>query len=131
MTGEKRPGYVAGVCNIGEYEITRRRRFGLLNLAATLLIITFLVLIGADPVWRLLIFFPAFGAAIGFIQARMHFCAYFGLSSLFNFGEAGSSPEEVWEAELRRQDRRRAWTIIGYSLLIALGMTVAACLLPQ
>jgi len=35
--------------------------------------------------WRLVIFIPAMMTAIGSLQARMHFCAYFGMQGVFNF----------------------------------------------
>jgi len=122
--------YIPGVCNIGEAEIRRRLRFGWAGLAAYVLLGALLLLIDADRTARLIVFVPAFAASFGFMQAYLHFCAYFGLSALFNFQEAGSSPEEIWEEELRTADRRRAWQIIGYSVLIAIAMTAVVYLLP-
>jgi hypothetical protein len=129
MAGEAE-GYIPGVCNIGEREIRKRARFGWAGLAAYILLGALLLFVDADRTARLILFLPAFAASLGFVQAYMHFCAYFGLSALFNFGEAGSSPEEIWEEELRAADRRKAWQIIGYSVLIAIAMTVPAYLLP-
>lgn len=61
-------------------------------------------------------------SATGFLQAYMHFCAYFGFASLFNFGDVGKT-DSVQQAEFRAQDRRRAWQIVIYSILV--GATVA------
>jgi hypothetical protein len=122
--------YIPGVCNIGEAEIQGRMRFGWVGLLIFLLLGALLLLIDADRITRLILFFPAFASSIGFVQAHMHFCAYFGLSALFNFKEAGSTPEEIWEDELRAMDRKKAWQIIGYSLAIAIVMTALVYLLP-
>ena len=122
--------YTPGVCNIGEDEIRRRMRFGWAGLAAYALLSALLLIADAGRMVRFIVFVPAFAASLGFIQAYLHFCAYFGLSALFNFGKAGSSPEEIWEEELRAADRRRAWQIIGYSVLAAIAMTAVVYLLP-
>lgn len=126
----KGEGYAPGVCNIGEEEIRKRARFGWAGLAAYMALGALLLFVDAGRAARLILFVPAFAASLGFVQAHMHFCAYFGLSALFNFGEAGSTPEEIWEEELRAADRRTAWRIIGYSALIAIAMTVPVYLLP-
>jgi hypothetical protein len=122
--------YIPGVCNIGDAEIRKRTRFGWAGLLAYILLGALLLLIDSDRTVRVVLFFPAFAASLGFLQGYMHFCAYFGLSALFNFGEAGSSPEEIWEEELRAADRKRAWQIIGYSAIIAVAMTAPVIILP-
>ena len=55
-------------------------------------------------------------SAIGFLQAYMHFCAYFGFASLFNFGDVGKT-YTVQQAEFRSKDRSKAWQIVIYSNL--------------
>ena len=123
-------GYTPGVCNIGEAEVRRRARFGWAGLMAYIALGALLLSVDAGRTVRLIMFLPAFAASIGFVQAHMHFCAYFGLSALFNFKEAGTTPEEIWEEKLRAADRRRAWQIIGYSALIAAAMTALVYFLP-
>lgn len=118
--------YVPGVCNIGPAEIARRRRSGWISAAATVALWAVLVALDAPPVLRLLTFFPAAASAAGFLQAAMHFCAYFGFSSLFNFGPEVGKTDTVAEAEFRKQDRRKAWQIVGYSIAIGFGVAVAA-----
>ena len=122
--------YVPGVCNIGEEEIRRRRRFGWINLVLFLILFAVLIAINAPPLVRLVLFIPAFGAAMGFVQAKMHFCAYFGLVGLFNVKSTAATPEEIWEDELRKTDQRKAWSIIGISLLIGGVLAVIAYLIP-
>lgn len=115
--------YVPGVCNIGDDEIKRRRQSGWIGLAATVVLWGIFVWLDAAPVWRLLIFFPAMMSATGLLQAYMHFCAYFGFASLFNFGDVGKT-DSVQQAEFRAKDRKKAWQIVIYSVLI--GIAVAA-----
>jgi len=114
--------YVPGVCNLGLAEIKRRKQAGWIGLAATGVLWGALIYLNADSAWRLLLFLPAMMSAIGFLQAYMHFCAYFGFAALFNFGDVGKT-DTVQQAEFRAQDRRKAWQIIIYSMLI--GITVA------
>ena len=115
--------YIPGVCNIGRARLTAQadrlggargdgRAVGCVHRVA-----------GAAA-WRLVLFFPAMIAAIGFLQAAWHFCAKFGLEGVFNFGPQVGRTDTVDEAEYRRQDRRTAWQIIGLSVLA--GAVVAA-----
>src|SRR3989338_2913475 len=92
--------YIPGVCNIGRLEIKKRWQIGWLGLVLTILFWGGFILFGVSPAWRLFLFFPATVSAFGFIQATRHFCAYFGLASLFNFNEAGKT-DSVQQAEFR------------------------------
>ena len=71
--------YRPGVCNIGPEEIARRRRSGHVALVATVVLLAVLVAIGAPPLVRLLLILPAGAAASGYLQARLKFCAGFGI----------------------------------------------------
>jgi len=121
---DDRAAYIPGVCNIGPAEIAKRRRTGWMGAVATVVVWGVLALIDAPPAVRLVTFFPAAMAAAGFLQAVMHFCAYFGFASLLNFGPEAGKTDTVVEAEFRRKDRRKAWQIMGYS--VAIGAVVAA-----
>ena len=128
---EKRTAhYIPGVCNIGRDEIRIRALTGLAGLFITAFLVIFMTILRAAPIIRIIIFVPAFISALGFLQAYFHFCAYFGLRSLFNFEKAGTTPEEIWDDDMRRLDRHRAWTIIGYAALVATGVTLVAFIIP-
>jgi hypothetical protein len=121
--------YVAGTCNIGPEEIARRRRFGHLGLAATLVLLAGLVVIHA-PIWtRLFIFFTAAGSASGYIQARSHFCAGFGSRGVYNFGSVGTVKPVVGDED-RARDRARSLRISLESAAVGLVAAVVAVLLP-
>lgn len=118
--------YIPGVCNIGKDEIRIRALTGLAGLFITAFLVILMIILRAAPIIRIIIFVPTFISALGFLQAYFHFCAYFGLRSLFNFEKVGTTPEEIWDDNMRRLDRHRAWTIIGYAALVATGVTLAA-----
>jgi hypothetical protein len=122
--------YVPGVCNIGGAEMRRRFRIGLAAAVATFVLGTLMAALKIAPVWRLLLFFPAAVAAIGFLQYALHFCARFGLEGAFNFGPRVGKTDRVEQAEFRRQDRHKALQIIGLSLLVGVAVAAAAYFLP-
>jgi len=115
--------YIPGVCNIGPEEIKKRKQAGWIGLVATVLLWAVFIWFDVAVPWRLLLFFPAMMSATGFLQAYMHFCAYFGFASLFNFGDVGKT-DSVSQAEFRAKDRRRAWQIVIYSILIGLAVAL-------
>jgi len=117
--------YIPGVCNIGPEEIKKRKQAGWMGFIATVALWAVFVWFGVAPAWRLLLFLPAMMSATGFLQAYMHFCAYFGFASLFNFDDVGKT-DSVSQAEFRAKDRRRAWQIIIYSVLIGLTISLTA-----
>lgn len=121
--------YVPGVCNIGPAEIARRRRSGWIGAGITLVAWAAMAAVDAPPALRLLLFIPAMMSATGFLQAAMHFCAYFGFRSLLNLGDEVGATETVTDAQFRRQDRRKAWQIVGYSAAIGAAVAAAAYLL--
>lgn len=115
--------YIPGVCNIGAAEIKKRKQAGWVGLVATVVLWIILIYLNALQPWRLLLFFPVTMSASGFLQAFMHFCAYFGFAAFFNFGDVGKN-DTVQQAEFRIQDKRKAWQILIYSIII--GIVVSA-----
>ena len=121
--------YQAGGCNIGPAEIARRRIAGHLGLAAALVALAVLLVIDA-PAWtRVIIALPAAGAASGYLQAWLTFCAGFGARGVYNFGPLGGRSEVV-DDEARARDRRKAREIGLAALGIGLVCGVVAVLLP-
>lgn len=117
--------YIPGVCNIGPAETKRRMVAGWIGLIITVLLWAASVLFNIPAVFRLIVFFPSMLSAVGFIQARMHFCTHFGFSGLFNFGKVGKT-EKVDKVEFRALDRKKAWMIIAYSVIAALAVAIIA-----
>lgn len=102
--------YRAGACNIGPAEIARRRRAGYAGVAAAVVLGVALLVLDAPTTARLLVGIPLAGGAMGFLQARLRFCAGFGMAGVSNFGALGSV-ERVEDAEARRADRMKAFRI--------------------
>lgn len=122
--------YQSGVCNIGPAEIARRWRAGHAGALVTVVALVALVALHAPPLTRLLLALPAAGAASGYLQAWLRFCAGFGAAGVFNFGGLGQvSP--VADAAERARDRQRAAQIGLASLAIGVAVGVVAALLPS
>ena len=121
--------YVPGRCNIGPEEIARRRRAGHVGAAATLALLGVLIAIDAPPLGRLLVGIPAIGAASGYLQAVLRFCAGYGTLGVFNFGRAGRTMA-VPDPAARARDRRRSLEITALSVVIGAAVGIAAALLP-
>jgi hypothetical protein len=125
----KKPEYIPGVCNIGTAEIRKRMLAGWLGLALTAAFGLAGWLLRLPSAWRLLVFFPAAMSALGFLQARMHFCAAFGILGVFQLGSKDGPTDTVEQAEYRRKDRRKAIQIVLFSFLIGTAAAVTAFLL--
>jgi hypothetical protein len=121
--------YQPGVCNIGPAEIARRRRAGHTGLIATIAAFIVLIVIGAPDWTRFLVAIPAVGAAAGYLQARLKFCAGFGAAGVFNFGRLGPT-EQVQSMEDRRRDRARALQIGAASGVIGIAAGLIAVAIP-
>ena len=121
--------YRAGACNIGPAEISRRRRAGHVGLAATVALFVGLVAIGAPQPVRLLVALPAAGAASGYLQAFLHFCAGFGSRGIYNFGSLGTT-ELVTDPAARARDMLMSARIGIGSVAIGAAVGVIAALVP-
>jgi hypothetical protein len=121
--------YRAGACNIGPAEISRRRRAGHVGLAATVALFVGLVAIGAPQPVRLLVALPAAGAASGYLQAFLHFCAGFGSRGIYNFGSLGTT-QLVTDPAARARDMFMSARIGIGSVAIGAAVGVVAALLP-
>ncbi|HLY15343.1 MAG TPA: hypothetical protein VKR24_13425 [Candidatus Limnocylindrales bacterium] len=130
MTGSTPDEYRPGVCNIGPAEITRRRRSGHIGLIVTVVVFLVLVALHVPPVLRLVVGLPAAGAASGYLQAALKFCAGFASKGVFNFGQLGQT-HEVVDPEAHARDRSRANQILLASLAVGVVVAVIAAALPR
>lgn len=118
--------YIPGICNIGYEEIARRKQIGWMWVGVTVVMWLLSILLNVPPLWRLILFIPATISAIGFLQAYMKFCANFGLRGVFNFGTTEGKKDTILQSEFRAKDRRKAWQIIIYSVIIGIVVTTGA-----
>ncbi|MEI8334220.1 MAG: hypothetical protein WCH74_10265 [Chloroflexota bacterium] len=129
LVDDPEAAYRPGACNIGAAEIRRRRKVGVAMLVVTVVLAVALVAVGA-PTWaRLLVFFPAAGAAIGLLQARFRFCVAFALAGVRNFGALGAEAK-VADAAAHRADLAAAARLIGISAMVGAVVAVGLALLP-
>jgi hypothetical protein len=122
------PQYIPGVCNIGPAEIAVRKRTGWIGLALAALLWILLVYSDVGRSWFLLLFVPSALSAVGFIQGAMHFCAAYGLRSVFNVASEVGDTDTVLQAEFRAQDKKKARQILGSSAGIGVLVAVVAFL---
>ena len=130
QTSDAPTGYVPGVCNIGPAETRLRRRMGWAGVGFTLVLWSVFIARGTPPMWRLTLFVPAAMATVGLLQSAWHFCAAFGLLSVLNVGMSLGRTDTVEQAAFRRQDRRKALTILALSMAMGLAVAAAGFLIP-
>ncbi len=106
--------YIPGVRNLDRTETAERRRGGWIGLALTVGGIAAALYYHIAAPWRLLVFFPAAMAAIGFIQAGANFCVMVALSHRSPASTAGD----------REKDRRKAIQLIAAALAVAAVLAV-------
>jgi hypothetical protein len=122
--------YVPGVCNIGAWEIRRRRRFAYLGFAAAAILFAVLVAIDA-PAWtRLFVFLPLASGLVSWLQARRRFCAGFAVARVSNFADGDDGRRRVEDEAAHRADIAAVRRMIRDAVLIALPIAILAALLP-
>jgi hypothetical protein len=121
--------YRPGACNIGPAEIARRRSAGLLGVAAAAALAVALVALDAPTVARWLVALPLAGGAVGLLQARIRFCAAYGMAGVSNFGLLGDV-RRVEDVAARRADRAKAASIVVAAGAIGIAGALALVLLP-
>ena len=128
-TGRPDGGYRAGACNIGPEEIARRRRSGMVGIALAIGLAGILVVLGAPPLLRMVVFPFLAGGLISLEQARRRFCVGFAMAGIRNFGPLGD-PQKVDDEADRATDRRAALVMTAYMSAIALTITLVFVALP-
>lgn len=128
--GDPGDRYIPGVCNIGAWEIRRRRRFAYLGFAAAVLLFVVLIAIGA-PAWtRMFVFFPVAGGMVSWFQARRRFCAGFAVARISNFTDGDAGRERIEDDEAHRADMAAVRRMVRDAILVALPIAIVAALLP-
>jgi hypothetical protein len=122
--------YAAGACNIGPWEIRRRRAFSIASFVAAAVLLAVLLAIGAPQWTRILVFFPVWGGFFSWLQARRRFCAAYALQGTSNFGEGQATMQAVSDDVARKADLAAVRRMTRDSLLLALPVAVLLVLLP-
>lgn len=113
-------GYIPGVCNINRAEIAYRRKAGYFGLGLYVIIAIALFALGVSRWARLILFVPAFIAAIGFLQAKNKFCVAYGAAGQQNAVDGSPKAQSVTEQAAIAKDKARARTMNTQAALIAL-----------
>ena len=122
--------YIPGVCNIGPAERRLRRMGGIAGTVATLFILVVLLVSGGPIWWRLILIIPAAGAATGFLQDALHFCAGFGMKGIYNVINSVGVVDNIDLEEFRLKDKRKALQITIWSGLIGVAFALLTLLIP-
>jgi hypothetical protein len=120
--------YIPGVCNIGREEINQRKLVGMIGLVITVVTLFLLTFFNASFGLKLIVIIPAILSSMGFLQARAHFCVFYGWASLFNFDSLGKK-NKVEKDEYVLLDRKKSLRIVLYSLLIGLMTGIVALII--
>jgi len=121
--------YIAGACNIGPAEIKQRKTVAFIGLALSVISLAYFISSDSEQSARLTLLIPFTIFAIGFVQSRKKFCLAYGFLGTFNFGKLGKVSKVV-DSAAKKADRDTAIKILFQSLLLALGLTLIAYLLP-
>ncbi|MFB6114259.1 MAG: hypothetical protein ABEJ58_09195 [Halodesulfurarchaeum sp.] len=121
--------YRPGVCNIGTGERRRRRRAGFVGFA--LGVLTVFVVIGLGLSDRAALASAAFFSmgAIGYLQARWGFCAYYGATGQYNLSSPSDDPAKIDDEDARKRDRRTSIRIVLAGIGLGFGLGLAGYLL--
>ena len=122
--------YHAGVCNIGAWEIRRRRRSALIGFVISAVFLAALVVAGVPAIARLLVVFPLWGSMVSWLQARRQFCVGFAVARLSNFADEENGRERVDDEAAHRADMRtvRRMTIDGFLIAAPITLVVVGLL---
>ncbi|MGZ3863871.1 MAG: hypothetical protein ACXVPN_02025 [Bacteroidia bacterium] len=115
--------YIPGVCNIGNEQLAKRKRFLAKCIAITIICVVFIEFFHANKFLRLLMFFPLTLTSVAAQQVLYKFCYRFGLTGLYGFGKVGDDTKIV-EGQFRELDRKKSQKMIVSSLLIAAAIAV-------
>ena len=127
MSTEKE--YVAGLINIGKSEIRIRKRIGYIGIILTVILASIIFGFALERLWRLALTFPIAIAAIGYLQAKTHFCVFYGLAGKYNFDEAGNA-KTITDSTHRSRDFRQGFKLAIISLMIGLAVGIITFFLP-
>ena len=122
--------YTPGICNIGPAERRLRRSLGYVAAAITLLLLSILLVSGGPIWWRLVLIFPAAGAATGFLQDALHFCVGFGLKGIYNVINSAGVVDNIELEEFRLKDNQKAQQIVIWSGLIGIVFALLTLFIP-
>jgi hypothetical protein len=116
------------VCNIGPRERRKRRTLGYVSLAVAVAAAFVLVVLDAPRWWRAVVFFPAWMAGLGLLQARERTCIALAARGLQNLD---TGEEQVADSAADARLRETARRIHRRALVTAVAITLVALAFPE
>lgn len=110
--------YKAGICNMGDKEVSVRKKF-LLFFSPFVIFFTILCFVNCISVlyWMALILF-SFVMMVLFLEIKYRFCILFGFFHLYNFRQLGNL-NEVTCKEDQKVDRKSVFRIVLQALFVS------------
>lgn len=121
--------YIPGICNLGNQQLMKRKRFAAKSAGFTVWAIVLLQLFSVPPVWRLCMLIPFSVTALALQQVYYKFCYVFGLKGYYGLNLVGQT-NKVTDAESLKLDRAKAHRMIVSSVFIGTILALIYYLLP-
>jgi hypothetical protein len=122
--------YAAGACNIGPWEIRRRRTAAVAAFVAAAVMLVALVALGAPDWARLIVIAPVWGGLISWLQARRRFCVAYAIAGVANFGDRLEDRRTIVDPAQREADRHATVALVRDAFLLAVVPALVAVVLP-
>lgn len=120
--------YIPGICNIGREEIRKRKLIGFIGLVFTIVTLFIITYYNSPIHIKLLVIIPAVVSSIGYLQAKVHFCIFYGWAAFFNFDSLGKKTK-VEIDKYKILDKKKSILILLYSLSIGLIIGLVALII--
>ncbi len=111
--------YQPGKCNIGQREISVRKKFLLLFLPTSIILSASSFLLPDSKLLWLGVLICSFSTIVLFSEIKYKFCVIFGFFSLYNFKQLGNL-DHIQESDKKEKDRQRVLKTIVASMFLAL-----------
>lgn len=113
--------------NIGPLERRKRVRFGVAIFVMVAVVAAVMLAMGAPRPWRLVLFLPMFGAAVGLFQVREKTCVKLAARGQ---RDLDGGPEAITDAGELAQVKRQARRVYLEGFALAVALTVVLLSFP-
>ncbi len=111
--------YQPGKCNIGQREISVRKKFLLLFLPMSIILSAGSYFIPESKILWIGVLVCSFSSIVLLSEIKYKFCVIFGFFSLYNFKQLGNL-DHIQESDKKEKDRQRVLKTIVASMFLAL-----------
>ena len=111
--------YQPGICNIGPYEIAKRRRNFYYSLFGTFIVLLLIIEGSFGNILKMLLFIPLLITSVNYLQVRNKFCVFFGYASIVNLGNK-ESRQKIRNGEAHPKDIKKVRIMFGQAIIFSL-----------